>query len=281
MPNPIPKGKNIYVEFKEFPAFYEMKKPDIYTDFYGIGYVVSGNRRLITSDIVATLREGSIGFTNKHVRHRFTYLTTGIYKRYLLKFKDKMIANLLLDLNIKDINEILKTPVYRFSPEVQAGIEKILYEMLLEFENYGEYSELILEKMLHRLILIIIRESLPNITDDIFIINPNEKIMEAIQYIDVNFEELPTLADAAKRLHFSSSHFSRLFKSTMGVTYSTYLSSVKLQHAVQLLMYSQKSIDEIAIDCGFSSGNYLSNLFKEKYGMRPLAYRKQFHKEYL
>ncbi len=42
MPMPLKKGFNVHVEYIEKPSTYVMRAIDIYEDFYGIGFIVSG-----------------------------------------------------------------------------------------------------------------------------------------------------------------------------------------------------------------------------------------------
>ena len=46
-------------------------------------------------------------------------------------------------------------------------------------------------------------------------------------------------------------------------------------HAVQELSTTDKNIDEIAIDSGFSSSHAFVSLFKKQYDMLPKEYRKE------
>ena len=73
--------------------------------------------------------------------------------------------------------------------------------------------------------------------------------------------------------HFSNSHFSRLFSSQLGMSFTEYLSNVRIGHVKRLLLQTSKSIMEIALDTGYCHGDYLSNQFKIKTGITPLEFR--------
>lgn len=55
----------------------------------------------------------------------------------------------------------------------------------------------------------------------------------------------------------------------------SYLNQYRLMHAVQELSTTDKNIDEIAIDSGFSSSHAFVSLFKKQYDMLPKEYRKE------
>lgn len=274
MPYPIPANRNIHVELRSFKPEYEMPAPEVYTDFYGIGFIIQGDRKSITPNMISILKEGDVGFTTKHRYHRTTYLTQTPYSRYLIKFTDKMTDNLLNRLHLNSIDELLPYPVYHFNPETRIRIRTLFSDMLTEYNNYDKYSELYLEGMLYQLLLIIAREHLVNSPGDIIINSTNPRILDAICYIDSHFSENPDINEVASYINFSASHFSRLFKENTGVTFSAYLASVKLQHAMSLLVHTEHSIEEIADLCGFPDSSYLCHIFKKNHNISPAGYRK-------
>ena len=90
-------------------------------------------------------------------------------------------------------------------------------------------------------------------------------------------QENPTasfdMEEAAGRINVSYSFFSRLFKSITGEKYSAYAVKVKLNHVKLQLLDTNKTVAEIAADCGFSDPNYLYTLFKKRVGCTPTEYR--------
>lgn len=274
MPYPMPKNVNIYVELKSFQPKHEMSAPEVYTDFYRISFIMQGDRKLITPNMISILNSGDVGFTTKYMYHRATYLTMTPYSRYLIKFTAKAIEKLLDRLHIKNINDILKYPVYHFTPEMRDKIQKLFSDMLEEFNRHDKYSEILLEDMLCQLILTVDREHISKQSTDIVIYNADKKILDAIYYIDLHFSENPCIEETSAYVGFSVSHFSRLFKQNTGITYAAYLCMVKLQHSMTLLVHSNRTIEDIAITCGFSDASYLCHIFKQKYGISPSNYRK-------
>ena len=53
-----------------------------------------------------------------------------------------------------------------------------------------------------------------------------------------------------------------------------YVSRMRLSKAKSLLKDTNKSIEDIALDCGFSSANYFGLIFKKEVGLSPLNYKK-------
>ena len=77
-----------------------------------------------------------------------------------------------------------------------------------------------------------------------------------------------------KHISRSESQTIRIFKKAYGVTPYTYLLTKKLELAKKLLCDTNLTIKEIADTLCFADEYYFSNLFKQKIGMTPSAYRK-------
>ena len=80
----------------------------------------------------------------------------------------------------------------------------------------------------------------------------------------------------AEHFGYSACYFSRFFKSNMGITYKEFLTKMRLNAAKDSLTGSQKSVLEIAMDCGFSDARGLINMFNKYEGITPLQYRKKY-----
>lgn len=76
--------------------------------------------------------------------------------------------------------------------------------------------------------------------------------------------------------HFNKSYICRTFKKYMGCNMTDYLNDMRMKHAAHLLHNSKKKISTIANEIGFASISYFNQLFREKYGMSPHEFRKQY-----
>lgn len=98
-------------------------------------------------------------------------------------------------------------------------------------------------------------------------------VMKALQFINRNYKEKISLKDIETNLHVNSSYFSTLFKQEMGVTFTDYLNSLKIDHACQLLANTNLSIIDVSLSTGFDDQSYFTKVFKKAKGMTPKAYR--------
>lgn len=80
-----------------------------------------------------------------------------------------------------------------------------------------------------------------------------------------------TFSDAAAFMGLSEPYFSKFFRKISGMTFSQYLNSVKLRHAVALLQdrKSDLSVTEISAQCGFDTIRHFNRVFKNITGMSP------------
>ena len=83
-----------------------------------------------------------------------------------------------------------------------------------------------------------------------------------------------TLADA---VNMSESHFSRLFKSTTGLSPSQYFIRLRITKAQKLLRETTQSIIEIGLEVGYSSPSHFAQVFRKEAGLAPHDYRQQNH----
>lgn len=98
-------------------------------------------------------------------------------------------------------------------------------------------------------------------------------VIRAMEYIEAHFQEQLKLSDVAHAVFLSPNHFSSLFAKVNGRSFSEYLSEVRIKRAMELLAETDRSVLEIAFDCGFNSFSAFSRNFKLHCGCSPTYYR--------
>lgn len=103
-----------------------------------------------------------------------------------------------------------------------------------------------------------------------------QTIVKAVQkYVDDNFAYELTLTSLAGMFHLNETYLSGLFKQHAGVTFSEYITSLRMNKAGELLVQSGLKLTDIAMLVGISSSSYFSTSFKKYYGMSPKEYRER------
>lgn len=100
-----------------------------------------------------------------------------------------------------------------------------------------------------------------------------EKISQAIDYIEANLTEKIDLDMVANAVHYSKFHLHRVFSKTIGMTLHDYLQRRQLTEAAKLLVFSNKSILDIALLSGYESQQAFHYIFKSMYKLSPNKYR--------
>lgn len=101
----------------------------------------------------------------------------------------------------------------------------------------------------------------------------NQRIQRMLLYIaehyweDIGVDEIAADAQISKRECFRS------FKNHLNSSPNMYLTQFRLNRAAEMLILTEKKINEIARECGFFSATYFSTKFLSVYGMSPKEYR--------
>ncbi len=99
------------------------------------------------------------------------------------------------------------------------------------------------------------------------------RIAKAIEYIQQNYTEQPTLEEIAKNVHLSPFHFQRMFTDWAGVSPKKFLQFISVQRAKQILNNSQTTLFETSYKTGLSGTGRLHDLFVKIEGMTPGEYK--------
>lgn len=102
------------------------------------------------------------------------------------------------------------------------------------------------------------------------------RLRQVIDYINAHLDRNLSLLDLAEVAGMSQSHFTRLFKQSMGITPYQYLIQQRVERAKQLLRQRPMAIADVALQCGFANQTHLSKCFRQLIGTTPKAYREEF-----
>lgn len=102
----------------------------------------------------------------------------------------------------------------------------------------------------------------------------NSVINKVILFIEGNYYYDISVHDISSNVHLSYSHLHRIFKKHTGESIYSYLIKFRLRKAQLSLVSTNKKLNDIASEVGFSSQNHFCNAFKTHFGISPNTYRK-------
>lgn len=101
----------------------------------------------------------------------------------------------------------------------------------------------------------------------------NRTIESALEYIRLHYTEPISLTQVADAVHLNSAYLSHLFKQETGVNFSDYLLSSRMGKVKELILSSDKALNQVAAQAGFVDYRNFCKLFKRETGMRPAEFR--------
>ena len=103
-------------------------------------------------------------------------------------------------------------------------------------------------------------------------------IIRAKDFIAQHSSESISSTRVAKELHLSRFYFCNLFKKNTGLTFTEYLSRVRVEHVKKLLLNLNMRVSEIAFQTGFQSLTHFNRVFRRITGQSPTVYRERLLK---
>ena len=104
---------------------------------------------------------------------------------------------------------------------------------------------------------------------------PRYKLRRVIDYIRDNLGADLKIAEIARQVNMSTSHFTRQFKLAAGLAPHQYIMQKRIEAAKKLLTETEIPIAQIALEIGFQSQSRFTTLFRHLIGTTPGAYRKR------
>lgn len=267
------------------------QKTQLHThDYIELGYVVEGEfkQRILGKDI--KFKKGELFLIDKNCVHQdyiftndsatlFIGMSNEMFDEIIVeRIGEERISNFLRKSLLKQKNTLQYLHFYPKESVDKSKIEKDLLMLIKELGQNDEASKYITKGIMMRILTLIS-------TEYVFSLSIEQKskitsfVVEEIKdYIHNNYSDI-TIKDLVKRFNFNEDYFNRILKQKEGMTYSEYVQNVRLKNAVQLLVTTEKSIEDIVRIVGYNNKGYFYKIFVSKYGMTPAIYRKTVKKK--
>ena len=246
-------------------------------DFIEIVYVLAGTSEQYVNEQRYDVRRGDVLFINYGAEHHF--IPSEDFKFVNICFdpdsvgmeagiKDKVFSSLQLDA-FNEMRCDIDSGKLHFSGKEREHVEMILEKMEIEYSRKARGWCDVLKSYLNVFFICLLR----NVEGAAEYDEQSDLWEKVFKYIDDNISEDLTLSFIAKKCFYNPSYFSRVFKEKVGMTFSKYLSTRRVERAISILNDGGRP-DEVAEAVGFASKSALYRAFLREKGLSLSDYRK-------
>ncbi len=251
-------------------------------------YIVSGQVYVTCEEENILASQGDLVFINQNVRHFITPVQTDgcllysivVHPTFIfgfgqLELEKKYIAPVLHDSALKHIYITKDSPDYE---NYLSEIREILSLNDLREDGYELLTKSVLLRIwyqLYKMSTTLVSGSVPKTA-----VQDEQRVKQAILYIQEHFMETVTLEDIAGSIMVSKSECCRCFKRTLNTTPFEYLMKYRIMESTKRMHRKpQESISEIAGSVGFNNTSYYNKIFRKYMDCTPTEYRNSIKKE--
>lgn len=232
---------------------------------YEIYLFLDGDGILYIEKTSYKINKGSVAIIKPNMRHlvfggNFVKYSLYVFPEILTKFEQSVL------------DMFSRSPVFNLSVKALPYVSNV-FKIMHNTNRTEKFREDIMHILFADIILEFYKHANSN-EPDVDKKDYPPMIYNIITFVEQNYAKKLTLETIAQDLNYSVPNIRKNFKKYVGVSISKYVLNLRLDKVKDLLATTNKNMNEIAEECGFSSANYLSLIFKEKESLSPLAYRK-------
>ncbi|UFH54323.1 AraC family transcriptional regulator [Spirosoma sp. KNUC1025] len=252
------------------------QREDVFSHHSYLTFVVSGSKRFHREGKTWTFTKGSLEFVKKGGFIQEVYLGEGLRALTCYvpdTYLKQLIQNFRQFYRGKPIAHHSTEPVIQLATnETTIGFVQTLLGL---FNQEVPPSESTLENRFQEFFYTLLINPdnqalvayLNSLTD-----RPRTSLYEVLE---ANFMYHLSLNEYAQIANRSLATFKREFRTMFDSTPAQWLIQKRLSYALTLLNSTEKSIGDVVFESGFENGSHFSRVFKNKFGISPLQYRKQ------
>lgn len=248
---------------------------------YELLYVSKGSGIRFVGDSVQEFNEGELVLVGAYLPHLWRNdLSSKLdvdsnVKIVVIKFLKDFIGKGVFDnpefYAVKDMLKSADLGVL-FSKETSQEFK----DRLLGFDDLNAPEKSIeLLSLLHELSLEKIEKQISTLDMRQYSSENGSKLDEVMKFISINFASSISLKDVAEIACMTENSFCRYFKNLTNKSFVKFLNEVRIRNAAKLLVSTNKSISEIAMEVGFPSITNFNKQFKIVQSETPKIYRER------
>ncbi|MDD3409901.1 MAG: AraC family transcriptional regulator [Eubacteriales bacterium] len=107
------------------------------------------------------------------------------------------------------------------------------------------------------------------------------KLNEITEWIRINLTKPLTVQSIAAKFGYSADYLSSMFRRHMDVNIVKYIRNMRINRAKELLLNTQKQVQEIACEIGYTDEKYFMRQFKAVENMTPSDFRNAYSQKHM
>lgn len=232
-------------------------------------YMIDGVLDAKISGENTQIKSGEFYFCNSEEIH----ITSAPDKDKVIKYIVVLLSNEYMRPFCDQIDRIQ----FKIKEESRGKISDMLRQLVSIMESGDEYKLLKVNAVFMNIYHLLLTECAVE-KKNLLPINMPDNFAYAktiIEYIGCNYTENINLKDMADLVGLTSSYFSKYFKNITGTNFTQYLNSVRLEHALNEMLFKGQTVTKAAMNNGFPNVKSFIEICKKIYGCTPMEYKKQ------
>lgn len=262
--------ENIFVNFLKNQTSATDRNFHYHNDHYELCYIIKGDVDYLFDYKEYKLYNFDLIFIDKKMPHKSIGNPDSQCERIIINFNDNFLSS--IGTNSLMLSEIFATPHLKLPNKNVSEISQILTKLVFESDYPSAFSSNLIKGYMYELLVMLYR--IAKKMNPMHTLPTNPIIEAATKYICQNYNQDISLDEIANYCHVSKHYLSRLFNSIMKVSFSSYLNSIRIHEATNMLIETNKTILDISQLCGFSSLKHFCEVFKKNKGITAREFRK-------
>jgi len=247
--------------------------------YYEMFYLKDGFCEFFIDNQKYIIKKGMVIFVPINTLHQTFYLEAPLHERISINFTLDFVSDIIEYIGIKHFKNIISENIFTIPEDILHNFSNLINNISF-ISNTNNIYTLCYEKLyFQQLILMLFNQTLRTDKKTYNSKNTNIETIDKVinmtmLYIDQNYSKDISLSEVAKIANLNPSYFSKKFKAVNGFGFKDYLNKVRINHSEKLLIETNKSITDIAFECGYINSNYFGDAFKHLNKVSPSVFRK-------
>ncbi len=245
-------------------------------DFFEVSLIIEGCGTYYIEEKCIPVTKGDIIIINNIERHKVQYSSETPLYETVIHFSADLLKGILSNGN--QLFDYCGTAFFNkleIDQNQRSTLIRIIDEITEEYTNQAPYFELLISSQIISFIALVQRYNNVKIGAQY-----GEKLRgynigrleEILKYLQTHIESETTQNGVAKHFHLNSAYFSEYFRKNLGITFTEYMRSIRINHAIQLMNSSTMKLSDIAFASGYASLSSFYEAFSKVTGVSPKKY---------